>query len=75
MIATDQANGKAGAGAIGGAAGAFLKRTGNDVTFMYIEAEYAATIGDPSRGFAITGPIETLRIIAPTLVPGALSGT
>jgi hypothetical protein len=40
-----------------------------------IEAEYVAAIGDPARGLAITGPIETLRITAPAFVPGALPGT
>jgi hypothetical protein len=64
-----------GADAIGGTAGAFLKRAGNDVTFVDIEAEHVAAIGDPARGLAITGPIEALRITAPAFVPGALSGT
>ena len=64
-----------GAGAIGGTAGAFLKRAGNDVTFVDIEAEHVAAIRDPTRGLAITGPIEALRVTAPTFTPQTLSGT
>jgi 2-dehydropantoate 2-reductase len=64
-----------GAGAIGGTAGAFLKRAGHDVTFVDIEPEHVAAIGDPARGLRITGPVETLRVVAPAFTPPALSGT
>jgi 2-dehydropantoate 2-reductase len=64
-----------GAGAIGGTAGAFLKRAGNDVTFVDIEPAHVAAISDPSRGLAITGPVETIRITAPAFTPESLSGT
>jgi 2-dehydropantoate 2-reductase len=64
-----------GAGAIGGTAGAFLKRAGNDITFVDIEADHVAAISDPARGLRISGPVETLRIVAPAFTPQALSGT
>jgi 2-dehydropantoate 2-reductase len=64
-----------GAGAIGGTVGAFLKRAGNDVTFVDIEADHVAAISDPARGLRISGPVETLRIVAPAFTPQALSGT
>lgn len=64
-----------GAGAIGGTAGAFLKRAGNDVTFVDLEAEHVAAICDPGHGLAITGPVEALRVVAPAFTPDALSGT
>jgi 2-dehydropantoate 2-reductase len=64
-----------GAGAIGGTAGAFLKRAGNDVTFVDIEPAHVQAINDPARGLAITGPVETLRVTAPAFTPSALSGT
>jgi hypothetical protein len=64
-----------GAGAIGGTAGAFLKRAGHDVTFVDIEPDHVAAIGDPTRGLRITGPVETLRVVAPAFTPRTLSGT
>jgi len=64
-----------GAGAIGGTVGAFLKRAGHDVTFVDIEADHVAAISDPARGLSISGPVETLRIVAPAFSPQALSGT
>lgn len=63
-----------GAGAIGGTAGAFLRRAGNDVTFVDIEADHVAAIRDPARGLSITGPIEALRVTAPAFTPEALTG-
>ena len=36
-----------GAGAIGGTVGAFLKRAGHDITFVDVEREHVAAIGDP----------------------------
>lgn len=64
-----------GAGAIGGTAGAFLRHAGNDVTFVDIEADHVAAISDPSRGLAISGPVEELRVVAPAFTPQTLSGT
>ena len=64
-----------GAGAIGGTAGAFLRRAGHDVTFVDIEAGHVAAISDPSRGLAIRGPVEAFRVVAPAFTPQTLSGT
>jgi 2-dehydropantoate 2-reductase len=64
-----------GAGAIGGTAGAFLKRAGHVVTFVDIEPEHVAAICDPARGLAITGPVEAVRVVAPAFTPASLSGT
>jgi 2-dehydropantoate 2-reductase len=64
-----------GAGAIGGTAGAFLQRAGNDVTFVDIEPDHVAAISDPARGLRISGPVDTLRVVAPAFAPSALSGT
>jgi 2-dehydropantoate 2-reductase len=64
-----------GAGAIGGTAGAFLRRAGNDVTFVDIEPAHVAAIRDPARGLSITGPVEALRATAPAFTPEALTGT
>jgi 2-dehydropantoate 2-reductase len=64
-----------GAGAIGGTAGAFLKRAQNDVTFVDIEPAHVAAIRDPARGLSITGPIESLRVVGPAFTPESLSGT
>jgi 2-dehydropantoate 2-reductase len=43
-----------GAGAIGGTAGAFLKRVGNDVTFVDIDSRPVAAIRDAAGGLAIS---------------------
>jgi 2-dehydropantoate 2-reductase len=64
-----------GAGAIGGTAGAFLARAGHDVTFVDLETKHVAAIRDPSRGLAITGPVEAFRVVAPAFLPSELSGT
>jgi 2-dehydropantoate 2-reductase len=63
-----------GAGAIGGTAGAFLKRAGHDVTFVDIEAGHVAAIRDPGKGLAITGPVDAFRITAPAFTPESVSG-
>jgi 2-dehydropantoate 2-reductase len=64
-----------GAGAIGGSAGAWLKRAGHDVTFVDIVPEHVAAIRDPSRGLRITGPVEQFSVTAPAFTPEELSGT
>jgi 2-dehydropantoate 2-reductase len=64
-----------GSGAIGGTAGAFLKRAGNDVTFVDIEPAHVAAISDPSRGLAITGPVAEMRVTAPAFTPDSIRGT
>jgi 2-dehydropantoate 2-reductase len=63
-----------GAGAIGGAIGAYLVRAGYDVTFVDVEAEHVAAIKDPARGLQITGTIDTFSISAPAFTPDALEG-
>ena len=62
-----------GAGAIGGTAGAFLKRHGNDVTFVDVVPEHVAAIRGP--GLSITGPVDTFRLVAPAFTPETLNGT
>lgn len=64
-----------GAGAIGGSAGAWLKRAGHDVTFVDVVPEHVAAIRDPSHGLRITGPVEEFNITAPAFTPAELSGT
>ncbi|SDR07050.1 ketopantoate reductase [Rhizobiales bacterium GAS113] len=63
-----------GAGAIGGTVGAYLKRTGRDVTFVDIAEEHVVAIRDPGRGLVITGPIDTFRVVAPSLRPAEVEG-
>jgi 2-dehydropantoate 2-reductase len=64
-----------GAGAIGGTAGAFLKRAGNDVTFVDLVPEHVAAIRDPQTGLRITGPVAEFRVAAPAFTPAELTGT
>ncbi|WP_291295647.1 ketopantoate reductase family protein [Elioraea sp.] len=64
-----------GAGAIGGTVGAFLVRAGHDVTFVDVVEDHVDAIADPSRGLAITGPVDQLRVTAPAFLPSALNGT
>ncbi len=62
-----------GAGAIGGTAGAFLKRAGNDVTFVDIVPDHVAAINGP--GLTITGPVDAFTVSAPAFTPDMLTGT
>ena len=62
-----------GAGAIGGTAGAFLKRAGNDVSFVDIVPEHVAAIAGP--GLAITGPVDAFSVSAPAFTLDTLAGT
>jgi 2-dehydropantoate 2-reductase len=64
-----------GAGAIGGSAGAWLKRAGHDVTFVDVVPEHVAAISDASHGLRITGPVEQFTVTAPAFTPAELSGT
>jgi 2-dehydropantoate 2-reductase len=64
-----------GAGAIGGTLGAFLARSGHDVTFVDVVEEHVNALRDPARGVRISGPVDTLRITAPAFMPSELSGT
>jgi 2-dehydropantoate 2-reductase len=62
-----------GAGAIGGAVGARLKRAGHDITFVDVVPEHVAAIRD--QGLRITGPVEEFTVSAPSFVPDQLAGT
>src|SRR5580704_7425252 len=62
-----------GAGAIGGCAGAWLKRADHDVTFVDVVPEHVAAIR--SQGLRITGPVEEFSVVTPAFVPEELSGT
>jgi 2-dehydropantoate 2-reductase len=64
-----------GAGAIGGSAGAWLKRAGHDVTFVDVVHEHVAAIRNPSQGLRITGPVEQFAVTAPAFTPEELTGT
>jgi 2-dehydropantoate 2-reductase len=63
-----------GAGAIGGAVGAALARSGQQVVFVDIVPEHVAAIADPSQGLRIAGPIENYVVQAPAFLPGHLKG-
>ena len=52
-----------GAGAIGGSAGAWLKRAGHDVTFVDVVPEHVAAIRD--QGLRIMGLVEEFAVMAP----------
>jgi 2-dehydropantoate 2-reductase len=62
-----------GAGAIGGTAGAYLKRAGHDITFVDIVPEHVAAIRGP--GLRITGPVDQFSVSAPAFTPDQLDGT
>src|SRR5271169_1537758 len=64
-----------GAGAIGGTIGAYLKRAGQDVTFVDIVPDHVAAIDDCRRGLRISGPIDDFKVVAPAMLPGAVTGT
>lgn len=61
-----------GAGAIGGTIGAFLVRTGHEVTFVDIVGEHVEAIA--TTGLAIEGPVDEFRITAPAATPNELHG-
>ena len=61
-----------GAGAIGGSAGAWLKRAGHDVSFVDVVAEHVAMIR--GVGLRITGPVEQFSVTAPAYTPEEVPG-
>ena len=61
-----------GAGAIGGTLGAYLARTGHDVTFVDAADEHVAAID--RAGLHITGPIAEFTVRAPAFTPQTLRG-
>jgi len=62
-----------GAGAIGGTVGAYLKRAGQDITFVDIAPDHVTAIN--TTGLHIHGPIETFTIQAPAFLPQDVQGT
>ena len=62
-----------GAGAIGGSAGAWLKRAGHDVTFVDAVPEHVAAIR--GEGLRIIGPVDEFTVTAPAFSPDEVSGT
>jgi 2-dehydropantoate 2-reductase len=62
-----------GAGAIGGTAGAWLKRAGHDITFVDVVADHVAAIR--TTGLRITGPVDQFTVVAPAFSPGELQGS
>ncbi len=61
-----------GAGAIGGAVGAFLARAGHDITFVDIAADHVAAIN--ATGLQITGPVDQFTIHVPSFTPAQVGG-
>ena len=61
-----------GAGAIGGTAGAWLKRTGHDITFVDVVVDHVRAIR--STGLAITGPVDQFSVVAPAFTPAEVVG-
>ncbi|MFN7978635.1 MAG: 2-dehydropantoate 2-reductase [Vicinamibacterales bacterium] len=62
-----------GAGAIGGTLGAYLARSGHDVTFVDTVAEHVDAIN--RDGLRITGPIETFTVRTSAHTPRSIAGT
>jgi len=62
-----------GAGAIGGTAGAWLKRAGHDVSFVDVVPEHVAAIR--TTGLRITGPVDQFTVQAPAFLPEEVPGT
>jgi 2-dehydropantoate 2-reductase len=62
-----------GAGAIGGSAGAWLKRAGHDISFVDVVPEHVAAIR--RDGLRIIGPVEQFTVAAPAFLPEELSGS
>jgi len=61
-----------GAGAIGGTIGAYLARSGHEVTLVDRAAEHVEAVN--RRGLRITGPIAEFTVRAPAFIPDGLQG-
>jgi 2-dehydropantoate 2-reductase len=61
-----------GAGAIGGTLGAYLARTGHDITLVDVVDEHVDEIN--RSGLRITGPIGEFTVRVPAFTPAALEG-
>jgi 2-dehydropantoate 2-reductase len=62
-----------GAGAIGGSAGAWLKRAGHDITFVDVVADHVAAIR--GQGLRITGSVDEFSVVVPAFLPTDITGT
>ncbi len=62
-----------GAGAIGGTAGAYLKRAGHDITFVDVVEDHVKAIR--TGGLKITGPVDQFTVVAPAFMPDEVEGT
>ena len=62
-----------GAGAIGGTAGAYLKRAGHDISFVDVVPEHVQAIR--TTGLVITGPVDQFTVVAPAFLPDEVAGT
>ena len=62
-----------GAGAIGGTAGAYLKRAGHDISFVDVVPEHVQAIR--TSGLRITGPVDQFTVVAPAFLPDEVTGT
>lgn len=61
-----------GAGAIGGTAGAYLKRAGHDISFVDVVTEHVTAIR--TGGLRITGPVDQFTVVAPAFIPDQVEG-
>jgi 2-dehydropantoate 2-reductase len=61
-----------GAGAIGGTIGAYLSRSGHDVTLVDTAEDHIQAIQE--RGLQITGPVDQFTVSIPAYTPATLSG-
>src|SRR6476660_2918058 len=62
-----------GAGAIGGTLGAYLARSGHDVTMVDVVVEHVDAIN--RDGLRVTGPIAEFTAHMPAFTPQALTGS
>ena len=62
-----------GAGAIGGTAGAYLKRAGHDISFVDVVEDHVKAIR--TGGLKITGPVDQFTVVAPAFMPDEVEGT
>ena len=62
-----------GAGAIGGTAGAYLKRAGHDISFVDVVPEHVQAIR--TTGLRISGPVDQFSVTAPAFLPDEVTGT
>jgi 2-dehydropantoate 2-reductase len=62
-----------GAGAIGGTAGAYLKRAGHDISFVDVVEDHVKAIR--TSGLKITGPVDQFTVVAPAFTPDEVQGT